>query len=139
MNGMTRRDFLKLASRGLLAASGLFGVGMLVRLLGFQTEPPPQNEFNLGMAQDYPVGSRTLIAEVPALLIRSEAGFSALSLTCTHLGCTLEQEKDGFACPCHGSRFDAEGHVLRGPAVKTLVALRVEQNESGHIILNTKE
>lgn len=139
MKEISRRDFLKLATRGILAASGLFSVGMLARLLGFQTEPPQQTEYDLGMAEDYPVGSRTLIAAVPALLIHSEAGFSALSLTCTHLGCTLEQEKDGFACPCHGSRFDADGHVLRGPAAKTLAALRVEQDESGHIILNTKE
>jgi cytochrome b6-f complex iron-sulfur subunit len=135
MPDLSRRDFLKLASQGFLAVTGVFGLGMLFRFLGYQTEPPPPAEFDLGPASDYPVGSRTLLADIPALLLHSAAGFSALSLVCTHLGCTLEQTADGFDCPCHGSRFDAHGQVLHGPAGKALVALRVEQDEAGHVIL----
>jgi cytochrome b6-f complex iron-sulfur subunit len=138
MSELSRRDFLKLTSQGLLAASGLLGLGMLARFLGYQTDPPPPTEFDLGLATGYPVDSRTLIPDVPALLIHAEAGFSALSLACTHLGCTLEQKADGFACPCHGSRFDADGKILHGPATKELAALHVKQNEQGHLILSTK-
>jgi Rieske Fe-S protein len=137
MNTLSRRDFIKLASQGLLAVSGLVGLGMLGRFLGHQTDPPPQTEFDLGPATAYPVGTRTTVPQVPALLIHSEAGFSALSLSCTHLGCTLEPAADGFACPCHGSRFDVDGKVLYGPATKGLASLRVEQNEQGHVILYT--
>lgn len=41
-----------------------------------------------------------------------------LSAVCRHLGCivnwnTLENSWD---CPCHGSRYDAMGHVTQGPA-----------------------
>ena len=136
MPELSRRDFLKLASQGLLAAGGLLSLGMLFPFLEYQTEPPPPTEFDLGPASNFPVGSRTLLVAVPAILIHTGAAFSALSLVCTHLGCTVEQQVDGFACPCHGSRFDVDGKVLHGPATKALVPLQVEQNEQGHVILH---
>lgn len=48
-----------------------------------------------------------------------------LSARCPHLDCmvhwnTLEHSWD---CPCHGSRFDAYGHVLNGPANSDLTPL----------------
>lgn len=137
MSTLSRRNFLKLAGEGLLAASGILGLGIFTRFLGYQAEPPPQTEFDLGPASDYPVGSRTDLPDVPALLIHSKVGFTALSMVCTHLGCTLEVKPDGFSCPCHGSHFDATGKVIYGPAKKSLVSLRVEQDKQGHVILNT--
>ena len=135
MTQLSRRDFLDLASRGLLALSGLLGLGMIARFLGHQSEPPPPAEFDLGPAADYPLGSRTPLPDVPALLIHTEAGFTALSLACTHLGCTVEQQTDGFACPCHGSRYDEEGKVVQGPSSKNLVQLRVEVDQQDRIVL----
>ena len=50
---------------------------------------------------------------------RDEAGgVHETSAICRHLGCvvnwnTLESTWD---CPCHGSRYDAYGHVIQGPA-----------------------
>ncbi|GJE25643.1 ubiquinol-cytochrome c reductase iron-sulfur subunit [Methylobacterium organophilum] len=38
---------------------------------------------------------------------------------CTHLGCVPighSGNYEGWACPCHGSQFDAVGRVRRGPA-----------------------
>jgi cytochrome b6-f complex iron-sulfur subunit len=137
MPEITRRDFLKLASAGLLTASGLMGAGAFLRYLGYSTAPAPRTEFDLGDASSFPVGSRTVVPAIPALVIHTESGFSAISLVCTHLGCTVESKADGFACPCHGSLYAKDGSVLRGPAQKPLKILRVETNANGHLILHT--
>ncbi len=54
------------------------------------------------------------------------------SAVCRHLGCivkwnTLENTWD---CPCHGSRYDAYGKVIQGPANEDL--LEVEPKEDEH-------
>jgi cytochrome b6-f complex iron-sulfur subunit len=137
MADITRRNFLKLTSQTMLAISSLLGLGALFRFLGFQTEPPSPTEYDLGPASGYPPGTRTHLPEIPAILIHTENGFSALSLVCTHLGCTVKQEGTDFSCPCHGSRYGKDGEVLRGPAEKPLASLRVELSADEHIILHT--
>jgi len=41
---------------------------------------------------------------------------------CNPLGCIVHWNgvEQSFDCPCHGSRFDAKGHVLMGPAIEDL-------------------
>ena len=38
--------------------------------------------------------------------------------TCPHLGCRIvfNNVEKTWDCPCHGSRFDLEGHVIEGPS-----------------------
>ena len=137
MPNVSRRDFLSLARNGLLWLSAALGLGGLLRFLDYEPNPVPKTEFDLGAATNYPPGSRTLLANVPAMLIHTANGFSALSLTCTHLGCTVEQNKDEFVCPCHGSHFNLDGKLLHGPAAKTLASLHIETTEDGKLILHT--
>ena len=59
----------------------------------------------------------------------------AQSAQCTHRGCTVKQVSDGFDCPCHGSKFAPDGHVLEGPATQPLPRLAVEANAAGHLIV----
>lgn len=70
----------------------------------------------------------------PGLSIRGElvlhrgadGSLQAFAARCTHLGCRLDRVTDGvIVCPCHGSRFSADGRVAAGPAVRPLPALRV--------------
>jgi len=137
MPNLSRRDFLKLTTASLLAVSGLIALDGLLRFLDYQTEPSPETEFDLGPATKYPLGSQTVLPQVPAVLIHHQSGFTALSLVCTHLGCTVEQKPGGFVCPCHGSRYDQEGRVLRGPAKLPLPKLRIVHTPADHLILYT--
>jgi cytochrome b6-f complex iron-sulfur subunit len=136
MSNISRRDFLKITTNALLTISGFIGLGALLRFLDYQTEPPPKTEFDIGPAADFPIGSHVL-ADIPAILFHNANGFTALSLVCTHLGCTVEQKDNGFACPCHGSLYDDKGNVLRGPAENSLRMLQVETTSSGHLIIHT--
>jgi Rieske Fe-S protein len=47
-------------------------------------------------------------------------GFTAMNLSCTHQGVTVEQQGSNWVCPAHGSTFDKSGKVLRGPANSAL-------------------
>ena len=137
MSNVSRRDFLQLTRNGILWLSATLGLGGLLRFLDYDANPAPKTEFDLGSIIDYPPGSRTLLANVPAMLFHTENGFRAMSLTCTHLGCTVEQDGDGYICPCHGSHFDKDGKLMHGPAAKSLASLRVEILEDDRLILHT--
>lgn len=135
----SRRDFLKLATRGLLFLSSLLGLGGLIRYLSYEPDPPPPARFEVGLAEDYKPGSHTLIASIPAVLVRAAvqegAGFSAFSLVCSHLGCTVEIKYKEYVCPCHGSRYDLSGNVTKGPATSPLSSLPVELTKDGKLII----
>lgn len=135
MKKLSRREFIDLATNSLLGLSAALGLGGLIRFLSYEMDPAPPSEYDLGPITDFPVGSRTLLMHVPAVVIRERDGWLAMSLTCTHLGCTVEQKDNGYECPCHGSRYDAEGFVRRAPSNTPLKKLRVETNESGNVIL----
>jgi len=45
-----------------------------------------------------------------------------LNAVCTHLGCVVPWNvaENKFMCPCHGSQYNSEGKVVRGPAPLSL-------------------
>jgi cytochrome b6-f complex iron-sulfur subunit len=131
----SRRQFILLATRLSLWTSGVLGLAGALRFLSYKPPAPPPKRFEIGNLSSYPVGSRTLLADIPAVLIRSEDEVRALSLVCTHLGCTVERNAGAYMCPCHGSRFDKDGIVTKGPAVEPLQALLVEQDEEGNLVV----
>jgi len=137
MKNISRRDFLKLSTNSLLALSGLLGIGGLIRYLSYQYDPTPPSEFDIGPVINYPNNSRTVVAHIPAIIIHDEDGLRAISLMCTHLGCTIEERNYGFECPCHSSRYDVSGQVVRGPASTDLRKLRVAESEDGNLHVYT--
>jgi cytochrome b6-f complex iron-sulfur subunit len=51
-----------------------------------------------------------------------------LNAVCTHLGCVVpwNDNLNKFACPCHGSQYNAQGKVVRGPAPLSLALAHVD-------------
>ena len=88
--------------------------------LGDRVSHPQQGPFDdlePGQASVKRVGSSQVAG------YRDEAGeLHAVSAVCTHLACIVcwNPAETSWDCPCHGSRFDTDGRVLHGPAVKDL-------------------
>jgi len=55
-------------------------------------------------------------------------GPEKMTAVCPHLKCIVHWNgaEKTWDCPCHGSRFDAHGHVLNGPAVADLEPIRAD-------------
>lgn len=77
---------------------------------------------------DLPAGGALVFRQERVAVMREGNDIIALSLVCTHLGCTVSVTPEGMVCPCHGSRFDRNGRVLSGPAERSLPRLTVEQD-----------
>lgn len=75
-----------------------------------------------------PAGSGAIIRKglTKEAIYRDEKGkLHCYSAVCPHLGClvTWNEGEKSWDCPCHGSRFDAYGQVLNGPAISPLKTL----------------
>lgn len=76
----------------------------------------PQRHFTAQAAKELAVhGAHTVKGLAKHLL---PAGSEEIIPNCPHMGCRLEwnPDEESYDCPCHGSRFDREGHLLEGPA-----------------------
>ena len=103
-------------------------------------EQVPQGTL-IGPAADVPVGGAASFTDpaqqVPALVVQVERGqFRAFSAVCPHAGCTVQFDgtNEVFACPCHGSVFNATtGAVLQGPATTGLSPIPVALGPNGQL------
>jgi cytochrome b6-f complex iron-sulfur subunit len=135
-----RRDFLGLAS--LWSA----GVALMIGLLGALRLPVPavfpesNSRVKLGPLQNFDGTKVTWFPEY-RLWVYSDAGeLHAISAICTHLGCTVSaQAGGGFACPCHGSRFDPSGAVVAGPAPRPLMHLELFISPDGQLVVDQQK
>lgn len=72
----------------------------------------------------------------PVYVLALDGGYAAVSPICTHQGCTVDIQGPRLVCPCHGSTYDREGNVLRGPAPQSLRRYPVRTTAGGEILVD---
>lgn len=73
-------------------------------------------------------------ADEPVIVLAHAGGYSAVSPICTHRGCTVDVHGARLVCPCHGSTYDRDGRVLRGPATRALKRYEVARENDVLVI-----
>lgn len=63
-----------------------------------------------------------------------DSTYEALLLRCTHQHNPLTPTGNGYMCTVHGSQFDKDGNVKKGPAATHLLQLKTEIQQSNLII-----
>jgi len=129
--GMTRRSFfgllsIAISSFALLSPSSIFA---------FMAK---EKWIVMGKADDFPVGKVVVNEKEKIFVFRNEAGFFAMSGKCTHFGCLVARGDKGiYDCPCHKSKYDELGRVVKGPAKNDLEWYQVKV-ENGKVFVNVK-
>ncbi len=123
---MPRRDFLGLAAWWSAAAALLFGFFGAMRLPKAAVLPSPSKRFRVRLPASLDIGQAFVPPGRSVAIFKGADGVYALSRVCTHLGCIINPTEKGFDCPCHGSKFNKDGSVARGPAPKALPWLEVK-------------
>jgi cytochrome b6-f complex iron-sulfur subunit len=131
---MPRRDFLGLSSLFVAAMSLLFAVFGMLRLPRTAVLSSPSKKFKVSLPDKLAAGEAFVPPGRPVAIYRDQQGLYAVSMVCTHLGCVVKSTAEGFECPCHGSRFAADGSVTKGPAPKALPWLKVSGKAEDLII-----
>ena len=111
-------------------------------LLDDDDKPPPLSPGRVvlvGQVDDYPHdGVFSQYRSAGVFIIRHGRELTALSAVCPHRGCKVLAQPDGtFLCPCHKSRFDAAGHVTKGPAKSDLPRLMMALADDGRLFVST--
>ncbi|PZO13400.1 MAG: cytochrome B6 [Leptolyngbya foveolarum] len=81
------------------------------------------------LANESFMGEKVVVVRDPA----NATAVVAMSSVCTHQGCVVDWQGAEFVCPCHQSKFSAEGAVLKGPATEPLA--KYEAMVEGDVVL----
>jgi cytochrome b6-f complex iron-sulfur subunit len=133
---MPRRDFLGLAAAWSALATLVFATLGIAKLPKPGVLPSPSKKFRVSLPESLAPGEPYVAPGRAVVLVRDRDGVYAVSRVCTHLGCIVQPSPSGFDCPCHGSRFAADGSVLKGPAPKPLRWLAVSSLGGGTFVVD---
>jgi len=101
---------------------------------------PPFGLVSAGNASALAVGDVKVVPGASAAIARDAQGVYAMTLVCTHEGCDISQNgsvtSSTITCDCHGSRFDANGNVIVGPAQSPLQHYAVTADASGNLTID---
>ena len=142
--GINRREFLTYAWAGAL--------GLLTLESGLATYQFMYPRFREGeFGGKFPLGAASVLPQTGIdpqsnttgkfWLINTDEGPRALYMVCTHLGCLYKWEPSNsrFECPCHGSKFNREGHFIEGPAPRSLDQFQIEIVQGGSVVSMTED
>jgi Rieske Fe-S protein len=80
----------------------------------------------------------TSVSELPhniALFRQKDGTYYGLYMQCTHYDYSLDLNKEeGFRCHEHGSMFDQEGKVIKGPAAQSMRRFVVTQKDQNLVV-----
>jgi cytochrome b6-f complex iron-sulfur subunit len=136
--GVSRRDFLNEITVGALGIAGLGGAALTYQYFSPNVLFEPSTTFRAGNPDLYPVNSVTFLQDQQVYIVRTAAGFYAVSAVCTHLGCVTQwkPEANMIACPCHGSKFQPDGKKMEGPAPRPLPHYSINLTADGELLVD---
>jgi cytochrome b6-f complex iron-sulfur subunit len=142
------------------AAAGFAGIfaqaAIFVRSFVPNVSYDPPSRVKVGRPESFADGL-TFLADRRVFIARDGKSFRAVSAVCTHLGCTVRAEAiertdpadpSGrrqvqvyqFSCPCHGSRYAADGANLSGPAPRPLPAYHLTlAPDDGQLVVDLRD
>ncbi len=132
----SRRKFLTFVGIGGVAVTGLAGAGAIGRYLFPAVLYEPNLKTKVGRPEEFSVGTTAFLPDSKIFVKSGPEGFSAISATCTHLGCVVTSTDTGFECPCHGSVFNETGNVMSGPAPRPLPWFEVSMSPGGQLVVD---
>jgi cytochrome b6-f complex iron-sulfur subunit len=138
VDGITRRDFLNQLTLGSLGVAGLGSVAVTYQFFSPNVLFEPSPTFRAGSPDLYPVHSVSFLQEQQVYIVRMPEGFYAVSAVCTHLGCITawHPEHELIECPCHGSKFKADGTKIEGPAPRALPHFTISLTADGELLVD---
>jgi Rieske Fe-S protein len=129
---LNRRSLLRLAG----CSAGLAVIG--APGCGNPTGAPPTGPVAAGNVSALAAGTLLVMSNV--VVARDDNGVYAMSGVCTHAGCLLGDGSRtiaaGLTCACHGSAFDGDGNVTRGPAREPLQHYQVTIAADGSLTVD---
>ncbi len=135
-SGVSRRDFLGLATAGAVILSVLTALAGALRLTRPNVYYEESKKFKIGKPENFPVGLVKNLEDQKVFIFSDNEGLHAISKTCTHLGCIVAITETGFQCPCHGSKYNRQGKVIGGPAPRPLPWLEISQSVDGTLVVD---
>jgi cytochrome b6-f complex iron-sulfur subunit len=160
---ISRRQFFGIL--GILAATAatLFGSVQTLKFMFPNATGDPPLKFRVDVDPNaITVGNPLQITDKRVSIVRDDKGFYAVLLVCTHLGCTpnyttsvtagsgtsdavaeshgfrttAEQLPNGWACPCHGSRYFIDSTNFYGPAPRPMDWVDIQFSADGKFVVD---
>jgi cytochrome b6-f complex iron-sulfur subunit len=135
-----RRRFLRRIGQWSVVAALTTQFAGVVRAFVPRVLYEPSKKFKLGKPTQYPEGV-TFVPSHRLFVVRERNQFHVISAVCTHLGCTVEWNGEGtqFDCPCHGSKFKADGERFAGPAPRPLPWYPLSLSGDGFLVVDSAQ